>query len=54
MPEAARGAPGPRLEDSEIEVVLDAPAEGVARFREVLAKVLAYGRKEALPVRVSV
>ncbi|MFI7005193.1 hypothetical protein [Streptomyces sp. NPDC050145] len=41
------------MADSEIEAVLAAPAEDVARFREVLARVLAYGRAEARPTRVT-
>lgn len=40
------------LDDSEIEAVIEAPAEDVARFREVLAQVLTYGRADALPARV--
>ncbi|MFF8279944.1 hypothetical protein ACF05T_28225 [Streptomyces lateritius] len=43
-----------RLGDSEIEAAIEAPAQDVARFREVLAQVLAYGRTDALPMRVSV
>ncbi|MFI6986402.1 hypothetical protein ACIBSV_48705 [Embleya sp. NPDC050154] len=43
-----------RLEDGEIEAVIEAPAQDVARFREVLARVLAYGRADALPTRVAV
>ncbi|MFC9105584.1 hypothetical protein ACFT08_32005 [Streptomyces rochei] len=43
-----------RLEDSEIEAVIEAPAQDVARFREILAQVLAYGRTDALPTRVAV
>jgi thiamine biosynthesis lipoprotein ApbE len=43
-----------RLEDSEIEAVIEAPAQDVARFRETLAQVLAYGRTDALPTRVAV
>ncbi|MFM9444895.1 Imm10 family immunity protein [Streptomyces acidiscabies] len=42
------------LDDSEIEAVLRAPAEDVARFREVLPQVLAYGREDARPTRVAV
>ncbi|MEU2545956.1 Imm10 family immunity protein [Streptomyces roseolus] len=38
------------LEDPVVEVVLDAPAEDVARMREALQRVLAYGRPDALPV----
>ncbi|MGW2515758.1 Imm10 family immunity protein [Streptomyces sp. NPDC001617] len=37
------------LEDAEIEAVLDVPAEGIDEMREVLAKVLAFGREEARP-----
>lgn len=40
------------LDDSEIEAVIETPAEDVARFREVLAQVLTYGRADALPARV--
>jgi thiamine biosynthesis lipoprotein ApbE len=43
-----------RLEDSEIEAVIEAPAHDVSRFREILARVLAYGRADALPARVAV
>ncbi|MFI8327152.1 hypothetical protein [Streptomyces sp. NPDC085529] len=43
-----------RLDDGEVEAVLEAPAEDVARFREVLAKVLAYGRADAVPTRLAV
>jgi hypothetical protein len=43
-----------RLDDAEIEAVLEAPAEGVARFREVLARILAYGPEDERPVRVTV
>ncbi|MFF3432572.1 Imm10 family immunity protein [Streptomyces sp. NPDC002602] len=35
------------LEDAEIEAVLDVPAEGIEEIREVLAKVLTFGREEA-------
>ncbi|GGR19036.1 Imm10 family immunity protein [Streptomyces roseolus] len=38
------------LEDPVVEVVLDAPAEDVARMREALKHILAYGRPDALPV----
>ncbi|MFD6187358.1 hypothetical protein [Streptomyces goshikiensis] len=37
------------LEDAEIEAVLDVPAEGIDEMREVLAKVLTFGREEARP-----
>ncbi|MGW1521440.1 Imm10 family immunity protein [Streptomyces sp. NPDC002287] len=43
-----------RLDDGEIEAVLEAPAEDVARFRDILAKVLAYGRPDAVPTRLAV
>ncbi|MDI3390104.1 Imm10 family immunity protein [Streptomyces sp. B-S-A8] len=43
-----------RLSDNEIEAVIDAPADDVALFREVLAQVLAYGRADAVPTRVAV
>ncbi|MEV4868556.1 Imm10 family immunity protein [Streptomyces syringium] len=45
--------PDLRLHDSEIEAVIEAPAEDVAHFREVLASVLAYGRTDARPTRVA-
>ncbi|MFH9612039.1 Imm10 family immunity protein [Streptomyces sp. NPDC017448] len=37
------------LDDAQIEAVLDVPAESIEEMREVLAKVLAFGRKEARP-----
>ncbi|WP_327169916.1 Imm10 family immunity protein [Streptomyces subrutilus] len=43
-----------RLTDGEIEAVIEAPAEDIALFREVLAQVLAYGRADAVPARVAV
>ncbi|MCF3168976.1 Imm10 family immunity protein [Streptomyces californicus] len=43
-----------RLDDSEIEAVIEAPADDVAQFREVLAQVLNYGRADAVPSRVAV
>ncbi|GAA1227237.1 MULTISPECIES: Imm10 family immunity protein [Streptomyces] len=43
-----------RLSDSEIEVVIEAPAEDVVLFRQVLARVLAYGRANAVPTRLAV
>jgi hypothetical protein len=46
--------PALRLDDAEIEAVLEAPAEDIAQFREVLARVLAYGPEEQRPVRVAV
>ncbi|WP_436736588.1 hypothetical protein [Streptomyces sp. BBFR102] len=41
------------LADGEIEAVLAAPAADVARFREMPASVLAYGRADARPARVA-
>lgn len=43
-----------RLKDGEIEAVIEAPAQDVVRFREVLAQVLTYGRADAVPLRVEV
>lgn len=43
-----------RLNEGEIEAVIEAPAEDVARFREVLAQVLTYGRVDAMPTLLSV
>ncbi|MEW2290232.1 Imm10 family immunity protein [Streptomyces sp. NPDC047841] len=43
-----------RLSDSEVEAVIEAPDEDVVQFRKVLAQVLAYGRADAVPVRVAV
>jgi hypothetical protein len=40
------------LEDAEIEAELDVPDEDVSRMREILARVLAFGRKDAHPRRV--
>lgn len=40
------------LEDAQIEAVLDVPAEDIERLREMLARVLAFGRHDARPVRV--
>ncbi|MCX5231184.1 Imm10 family immunity protein [Streptomyces sp. NPDC006553] len=37
------------LEDARIEAVLDVPAESIEEMREVLAKVLTFGREEARP-----
>lgn len=37
------------LEDAEIEAVLDIPAKGIDEMREVLAKVLTFGREAARP-----
>ncbi|MDA2813165.1 hypothetical protein O4J56_21140 [Nocardiopsis sp. RSe5-2] len=38
------------LDDPVVEAELRAPEEDVARFREVLSRVLAFGRPEARPV----
>lgn len=38
------------LDDPVVEVVLDAPAEGVARMGEALKHILAYGRPDARPI----
>lgn len=46
--------PALNLDDPEIEAVLEAPAEDIARFREVLPRVLAYGREDARPALVIV
>lgn len=43
-----------RLTDREIEAVIEAPAEDIRQFREVLAQVLGYGRVEAVPTRVGI
>ncbi|MGW6023497.1 hypothetical protein [Streptomyces sp. NPDC055099] len=45
--------PALRLSDCEIEAAIEAPAEDIAQFREVLAQVLAYGRANARPLRVA-
>ncbi|MGW1491200.1 hypothetical protein [Streptomyces sp. NPDC002402] len=37
------------LEDAEIDAVLDTSAESIDEMREALAKVLAFGRREARP-----
>ncbi|MDD9377323.1 Imm10 family immunity protein [Streptomyces sp. ZAF1911] len=50
LDQAALGAL--RLDDAEIEATIEAPAEDVTRFREVLAQILAYGRADALPTHV--
>lgn len=42
------------LSDCEIEAVIEAPAADIAQFREVLARVLAYGRADARPLRAAV
>jgi hypothetical protein len=41
------------LEDPVVEAVLRAPAADVARFREVLRRILAFGRSEARPAVVN-
>lgn len=51
---ARESLPALGLDDAEIEAVLEAPAEDVARFREVLPQVLTYGRENARPVHVAV
>lgn len=43
-----------RLTDPEIEAVIEAPAEDIRQFREVLAQVLGYGRADAVPTRVGI
>ncbi|WP_406359529.1 Imm10 family immunity protein [Streptomyces sp. NBC_00715] len=43
-----------RLTDSEIEAVIEAPAEDIILFREVLSQVLGYGRADAVPTRVGI
>ncbi|MFD3699620.1 Imm10 family immunity protein [Streptomyces sp. NPDC058646] len=43
-----------RLTDREIEAVIEAPAEDVILFREVLSQVLGYGRAGAVPTRVGI
>ncbi|MFG3343408.1 hypothetical protein [Glycomyces sp. NPDC048151] len=43
-----------RLSDGEIEAVLEAPAEDITLFREVLARVLTYGRANAVPTPLAV
>lgn len=42
------------LDDPEIEATIEAPAEQLAQFREHLPGILAYGRRDALPGRVSI
>lgn len=41
------------LDDSEIEAVIQAPAEDLAAFRRGLAEVLNYGRPDARPTLLS-
>lgn len=43
-----------RLKDSDIEAVIEAPPADLSQFREVLAQVLAYGRADAVPLRVGI
>lgn len=43
-----------RLDEGEIEAAIEAPAGDVARFREVLAQVLTYGRTDAVPTRLAI
>ncbi|MFF7368618.1 Imm10 family immunity protein [Streptomyces tricolor] len=43
-----------RLDDSEIEAVIEAPTEDIVQFQEVLAHVLNYGRADAVPGRLDV
>ncbi|MGW7416648.1 hypothetical protein [Streptomyces sp. NPDC054863] len=40
--------------DSEIEAVIEAPAEDLIAFRQVLAQVLGYGRADAGPTRAGI
>jgi hypothetical protein len=42
------------LDDPEIEVTIEAPADQLAQFREYLPRILGYGRHDALPRRVSI
>ncbi|MFF3875512.1 hypothetical protein [Streptomyces sp. NPDC001978] len=42
------------MNDSVIEAVIEAPAEDIVQFREVLAQVLNYGRADAVPSRIAV
>lgn len=42
------------LDDPVVEAVLRAPDEDVARMREALARILAYGRADALPILIAV
>ncbi|MEV2254439.1 Imm10 family immunity protein [Streptomyces sp. NPDC050147] len=42
------------LSDSKIEAVIEAPAKDIALFREVLGRVLAYGRANAVPTPLAV
>ncbi|MFF4386816.1 hypothetical protein ACFY0G_08490 [Streptomyces sp. NPDC001552] len=40
--------------DSEIEAVIEAPAEDLITIRQVLTQVLGYGRADAVPTRVGI
>ncbi|MGW9448595.1 Imm10 family immunity protein [Streptomyces sp. NPDC055632] len=42
------------LDDPVVEAVLHAPAEDLARMREALTHILAYGRPDALPILIAV
>jgi hypothetical protein len=42
------------LDDPVVEVFLRAPAADIARMREALTRILAYGRPDALPIVVGV
>ncbi|MER7719307.1 hypothetical protein ABTX99_20570 [Streptomyces flaveolus] len=42
------------LDDPVVEAVLHAPAADVARMREALTRILAYGRPDALPIVVGI
>lgn len=41
------------LDDPVVEAVLNAPAEDIARMRDALIHVLAYGRPAALPIVIT-
>ncbi|MFJ9809484.1 hypothetical protein ACIRTB_14780 [Streptomyces sp. NPDC101158] len=43
-----------RLDEGEIEAVIEAPAGDLTRFRQVLAQVLTYGRTDAMPTRLAI
>ncbi|MGX1676309.1 hypothetical protein [Streptomyces sp. NPDC055400] len=42
------------MTDSEIEAVIEAPAEDIVLFRGVLAQVLGYGHADAVPTLVGI
>lgn len=42
------------LDDPVVEAFLHAPAADIARMREALTRVLAYGRPDALPIVIGV